>query len=641
MIPQTTDTILIATPNPQVNFLLERIIRSMGYGVFVCADRASLKTLPSGLTPTMMFISEKMDGESAELETARELSQRFPAAPAVLFVEHDHPEKLKAAMRLGFIEYLSLPLRTDDVMRVLRHALEIGKLRREAILLETRRATASLQQRLDELETLARLGRTVVSSLDLDHVLSAVVDAAVEMTGAEEGSLLMLDPATGELYMRAARNFNEDFVRTFRLPVKDTLAGTVIRTGQPVLLDDSTPQKIKTTYLVQSLLYVPLAVHGHTFGVLGVDNRQHGIPFTEHHLKLLGALAEFATIAIENARLYTETITERRKLETVLTNVQDGVVLMDREKRLLLVNQTVRQAFSLPENHLTGRSFRDVFSHPALLELLEGLENGTDRTEVQVEDGRYFTVRVSPIPEVGIALTFSDITSLKKLDQIKSDFVHTVSHDLRSPLTAILGYVELIERVGTVNDLQRDFIRRIQVSVHNITSLVDDLLDLGRIEAGFDTRKEPVALDAIIRYSVEGFKKALGEKGHTLQLDLPPQAPSLLANPVQMRQMVDNLLDNAIKYTPQGGKIQVSLRLEGNQLLFQVSDNGIGIPPIDLPYVFDKFYRASNAAPDVSGTGLGLAIVKSIVEAHEGRIWVDSAVGTGSTFTVVLPLSGG
>ncbi|MEJ5314187.1 ATP-binding protein [Anaerolinea thermophila] len=641
MLPQTTETILIATPNPQVNFLLERMIRSMGYGVFICADRASLKSIPSGLAPTMIFVSEKMDGESAEMETAQELAYRFPAAPAVLFVERDQPEKLKAAMRLGFIDYLSLPLRTDDILRVLRHALEIGRLRREAILIETRRATASLQQRLDELETLARLGRTVVSSLDLDHVLGAVVDAAVEMTGAEEGSLLMLDPATGELYMRAARNFNEDFVRTFRLPVKDTLAGTVIRTGQPVLLDDSTPQKIKTTYLVQSLLYVPLAVHGHTFGVLGVDNRQRGTSFSEHHLKLLGALAEFATIAIENARLYTETIAERRKLETVLTNVQDGVVLMDREKRLLLVNQTVRQAFSLPENHLVGRSFRDVFTHPALLELLEGLDNGTDRTELQVEDGRYFAVRASPIPEVGTALTFSDITNLKKLDQIKSDFVHTVSHDLRSPLTAILGYVELIERVGTVNDLQRDFIRRIQVSVHNITSLVDDLLDLGRIEAGFDTRKEPVALDTIIRYSVEGFKKALGEKGHTLQLDLPAQSPSLLANPVQMRQMVDNLLDNAIKYTPQGGRIQVSLRVEGNQLLFQVSDNGIGIPPIDLPYVFDKFYRASNAAPDVSGTGLGLAIVKSIVEAHEGRIWVDSAVGSGSTFTVVLPLSGG
>ncbi len=641
MMPQTSDTILIATPNPQVNFLLERMIRSMGYGVFICADRASLKSIPFGLTPTMIFVAEKMDGEGAELETAQELAYRFPAAPAVLFVERDQPEKLKAAMRLGFIDYLTLPLRTDDILRVLRHALEIGKLRREAIMIETRRATSSLQQRLDELETLTRLGRTVVSSLDLDHVLGAVVDAAVEMTGAEEGSLLMLDPATGELYMRAARNFNEDFVRTFRLPVKDTLAGTVIRTGQPVLLDDSTPQKIKTTYLVQSLLYVPLAVHGHTFGVLGVDNRQRGASFNEHHLKLLGALAEFATIAIENARLYTETIAERRKLETVLTNVQDGVVLMDHEKRLLLVNQTVRQAFSLPENHLMGRSFRDVFTHPTLLELLEGLDNGTDRTELQVEDGRFFTVRASPIPEVGIALTFSDITNLKKLDQIKSDFVHTVSHDLRSPLTAILGYVELIERVGTVNDLQRDFIRRIQVSVHNITSLVDDLLDLGRIEAGFDTRKEPVSLDTIIRYSVEGFKKALGEKGHTLQLDLPVQSPNLLANPVQMRQMVDNLLDNAIKYTPPGGKIQVSLRVEGTQLLFQVSDNGIGIPPIDLPYVFDKFYRASNAAADVSGTGLGLAIVKSIVEAHEGRIWVDSAVGAGSTFTVVLPLSGG
>ena len=133
-----------------------------------------------------------------------------------------------------------------------------------------------------------------------------------------------------------------------------------------------------------------------------------------------------------------------------------------------------------------------MFNQPALLELLESLgKSASNRAELTVEDGRIFNaLRSPPSPQVGLAFTLSDITNLKKLDRIKTDFVHTVSHDLRSPLTAILGYVELIERAGPVNDLQRDFIRRVQVSVHNITSLVDDLLDLGRIESGFDTRKE-------------------------------------------------------------------------------------------------------------------------------------------------------
>ncbi len=527
-------------------------------------------------------------------------------------------------MRMGITEFLTLPLRAEDLNQAVKNSLEIARLRREAIMLELRRVTAGLQRRLDELETLARLGRTVTGSLDLDHVLTAIVEAAVELTGAEEGSLLLLDEETGELYMRAARNFQEEFVRTFRIPVQDTLAGSVIRNGQSVLLDENTPQKIKTAYLVQSLLYMPLTINGHVFGVLGVDNRQNRLPFTEHHSKLLGALAEFAVIAIENSRLYTDTIAERRKMETVLTDVRDGVILLDNDRRLLLVNHVVREALRLGDDPLTGRPFLDVFNQTALTELLELLgKSVSNRTELSVEDGRVFRVQISPIPEVGLVFTLSDITSLKKLDQIKTDFVHTVSHDLRSPLTAILGYVELVERAGAINDLQRDFIRRVQVSVHNITSLVDDLLDLGRIEAGFDTRKEPVQFDQIIHYSADGLRKKLAEKGHHLQINLPPSVPPILANPVQMRQMIDNLLDNSLKYTPAGGTITIAGHVEHNQVILQVADNGIGIPALDLPYIFDKFYRASNAAPEMVGTGLGLSIVRSIVENHQGRVWVD------------------
>jgi two-component system NtrC family sensor kinase len=250
-------------------------------------------------------------------------------------------------------------------------------------------------------------------------------------------------------------------------------------------------------------------------------------------------------------------------------------------------------------------------------------------------------VLISPIPQVGIVFTMSDITNLKKLDRIKTDFVHTVAHDLRSPLTAILGYVELIERAGTINDLQKDFIRRVQVSVHNITSLVDDLLDLGRIESGFDSRKEALLLDQIIQYSVDSFKKRIGEKNHQLQINLPTPYPPLFGNPVQMRQMVDHLLENAIKYTPNGGTITISSVVEKNQIILRFGDSGIGVPALDLPYIFDKFYRASNAGNEVTGTGLGLAIVKSIVENHSGRIWIDSTPGKGTTFTIVLPLRGG
>ncbi len=638
---QNQELILIVVSEPQVTFLLERMLKSLGYAVQSCPDRqTALKLLPA-VNPALVFLGEKLSDGSG-LSLAGEVLRRFPSAPIILFVAQESPEVLKSAMRMGITEYLCLPLRAEDLNRAIKNALEIARLRKEAVLIESRRATAGLQRQLDELETLTRLGRTVTGSLDLDHVLTAVVEAAVELTAAEEGSLLLLDEDTGELYMRAARNFQEEFVRTFRIPVQDTLAGSVIRNGQSVLLDDNTPQKIKTAYLVQSLLYVPLSMNGHVFGVLGVDNRQNRLPFTDHHIKLLNALAEFAVIAIENARLYAATISEQRKMETVLTSVRDGVILLDQDQRLVLVNNVVREALGLGEERLTGRPFREIFNQPALLELIETLgKTVSNRTELSVEDGRIFSVQISPIPEVGLAFTLSDITSLKKLDQIKSDFVHTVSHDLRSPLTAILGYVELIERAGNINDLQRDFIRRVQVSVHNITSLVDDLLDLGRIEAGFDTRKESVQLDQIIHYSADGLRKKLAEKGHHLQINLPTSMPPILANPVQMRQMIDNLLDNALKYTPAGGTITISGHVEKSQVILQVIDNGIGIPSLDLPYIFDKFYRASNATPEMAGTGLGLAIVKSIIEGHQGRVWVDSTVGEGTTITIVLPVSGG
>ena len=253
--------------------------------------------------------------------------------------------------------------------------------------------------------------------------------------------------------------------------------------------------------------------------------------------------------------------------------------------------------------------------------------------------GTFFNARVTSIPEVGRAITLHDITHLKKLDRMKSDFVSTVSHDLRSPLTAIMGYVDLLERAGPVNDQQREFIRRVQHSVQNITTLINDLLNLGRIEAGMDSRRENVDLNQLILYSIDGFQKHLTDKKHVLDVSLPETTPILASNPIQLRQMVDNLLENAIKYTPSEGKITVKALVDEEQYILQVSDSGIGIPSTDVSYIFEKFFRASNVTGEVSGTGLGLSIVHSVVEANRGRIWVESVPGKGTTFTVMLPLT--
>jgi two-component system NtrC family sensor kinase len=306
-----------------------------------------------------------------------------------------------------------------------------------------------------------------------------------------------------------------------------------------------------------------------------------------------------------------------------------------------MINRAARDYFNLgADENYSSRQFAEVFAQDEL----RGLANGHGKSpanfaEVCPDENRVLSARAVGIKDVGLVITLHDITNLKRLDRIKSDFVHTVSHDLRSPLTAILGYADLLERVGPLNDIQKDFVHRVQVSVHNITRLVDNLLELGRIESGFDMSKENVRLDQIVNFAAESFKKQIEAKGHTLTIDFPADFSGFLANPIQMRQMIDHLLDNCIKYSRPDGKIVVSGRVEDEQVILQFTDSGVGVPSMDLPYVFEKFYRGSNASAEAPGTGLGLAIVRSIVDAHAGRIWVDSSLEKGSTFTVVFPLS--
>jgi two-component system NtrC family sensor kinase len=431
-------------------------------------------------------------------------------------------------------------------------------------------------------------------------------------------------------------NFDDEFARTFRLKVEDSLAGQVIASGQPVILDEGAPQKIKTSYLVHSLLYVPLRARGRTIGVLGVDNRKAGRSLTKEDMTVVMAMADYAAIAIENARLYNRSESERVQLETILTQTEDGVIVVDPENRLLLINRTAAEAFEAHEP-LLGRSLVETLEHPQILALMRAPGNAPRREEIELKDGRVVNAQRTPIEGVGQALVMQDITHLKELDRIKSEFVTTVSHDLRSPLTAILGYVELIERTGEVNDQQREFIRRVRSSVEHITALISDLLDLGRIEAGLDSARENTPLTVLARYAVETLRHVAESRRLALEAELPEDLPLINGDPIRLRQMIGNLLENALKYTPSGGRVRIEALAEADQVILRVTDTGPGIPPAEQPYLFDKFFRASNVPDDVSGTGLGLSIVKSIVDSHNGRIWVDSALGKGSRFTVVLP----
>jgi two-component system NtrC family sensor kinase len=587
--------------------------------------------------PDVIILGEQLDSHDA-FTAAGILSQRHPFIPLQFLPEQHSEEKALSAYQAGFSGYIHPAFNSGKLLECLRSAFLRHRQLEEYARLLAKRDTKTLQKKVNGLETIERIGRKVTSILELDNVLAAIVDAAVELSGAEEGSLLLPDPSTGELFIRASRNFQEDFVQTFRLPIQDSLAGKVMQSGKPILIDEKTPQKIKTAYLVHTLIYLPITVKERVIGVLEVDNRQSGKPFSENHMMLLTALSDFAAVALENAQLYAHSEAERKKLETILTGIENGVIVADYDGRLILMNRKAREAFGIRETSLTGKRVRDFIQHQDLLDVLrdDSLVSAT-RVEIALEDGRVMNTQITPIPEIGLVVIMQDITHLKELDRIKTEFVNTVSHDLRSPLTAILGYVELIDRVGTINKQQQEFIRRVQLSVHSITALINDLLDLGRIETGFDARKEIIPFTTILDYSIEGQRNLVDEKSQILVVEGKDALPQVLGNPIRLRQMVTNLLANAIKYTKEGGEIHVSTSTEAGQIILQITDNGPGIPPADQPYIFDKFYRASNISSDIPGSGLGLAIVKSIVENHLGRIWVDSTLGQGTTFTVVLP----
>ncbi len=331
---------------------------------------------------------------------------------------------------------------------------------------------------------------------------------------------------------------------------------------------------------------------------------------------------------------------EHSQLETVFNNIRDCVMILDQQNVVTLVNPAMCRALGIEAKRAIGKPVLDVIKHPDLQALITHTDTKSlyQYHEVSFPDGRVGNAQFIAIRDVGYALTMQDITYLKEVDRVRSEVIHTVSHDLRSPLTSVIGYTELVSRSGPLNEQQREFLNRIQDSIQHITSLINDLLDLGKVEAGIDTRREFVQLEGILRYTLEMLHGQIRAKRLKIRQEITPALPALRANPIRIRQVLDNVVGNAIKYSHANGEVYISIRSEGDQVILQVTDQGPGIPASDQPHIFDKFYRGTNVDSRVEGSGLGLAIVKNIVENHQGRIWVESALGKGSSFFIVLPV---
>jgi signal transduction histidine kinase/DNA-binding response OmpR family regulator len=634
--------VLIIDDSPDTQkMLIEQVLQPLDCQPIVAWDGEDGLQLSLEEKPHLVILDmrlPKMDG----LDVLKALQEQQPGVPVIFTTAFEATEMVVDAFRLGARDYVVKPINPQEMRETIKRVLDANELReeRDQLTQQLLDANEKLQRQLQELNTIYTIGRAVTSLLDLDKVLNRVVEAAVYVAGAEEGLLLLLDRKSGELYLRAAKDVDEKVARNLRLRVDDSIAGRAVTSDRPVLIAGK-QTKIATGYLVQALLYLPLRVPGRgVIGVLGIANRESGREFSERDVFLLSALADYAAIAIQNAGLFEAVEVERAKLETVLREAREAVIVTDESDRILLCNAAAHFALDLGDVTLAGQPARAVLRQPVLREMFtEAHETGQAvRREVPLENGRTLNAQLTPIEGVGYALVMQDITHLKELDRIRSEFVATVSHDLRTPLTNILGYVELLPRAGPLSEQQQEFILRVRESMESITELVGDLLDIGRIEAGFELDMSPCNLVHVIEASVKCFRPRAREKKQDLSWEPPQELPLVNGNTRVLGQVMDNLVSNAIKYTQEGGRIAVSAGVENGYVVVRVADNGIGIPPADQPRIFDRFYRvASGKAAEIPGTGLGLAIVKTAIEKHKGRVWVESKPGKGSVFCFVLP----
>jgi PAS domain S-box-containing protein len=369
--------------------------------------------------------------------------------------------------------------------------------------------------------------------------------------------------------------------------------------------------------------------------------------FDPSEIDLLSTLAGQTAVLVENARLFQATEGGRRRLAAILASTTDAVLVTDRDERILLANPAAGRAFGIEASEIVGQKVAETELESALERIFGGSlsESEALNEEVPLPDGRTLYASVSAIlssdgERIGRVAVMRDITHFKELDELKSDFVATVSHDLRAPLTFMRGYATMLPMVGNLTEKQGEYVDKILEGVGQMSELIDDLLDLGRVEAGVGLERKPCHLGAILIEAVDGMRARAITKGLALRLE-PPEEPAVVAGDAALlRQMVANLVDNAIKYTPDGGTVTVGLVVHDRQAAIRVTDTGIGIAPDDQVRLFEKFYRIRRRdTADVPGTGLGLAIVKSIVERHGGRVWVESELGKGSSFHILLPLA--
>jgi PAS domain S-box-containing protein len=529
---------------------------------------------------------------------------------------------------------LDHPLQIEGVDEVgqLRHAFE--------------QMRSSLQARLEELNRLLRVSQDVASSLEMQDSVKPILDAILS-TGAKSVSVVLSPSILPDTFIELPSRFALGAVKDIFAHLDNQILALAQKQEKIVIPNLSRSRELTLDPKYQqplALLAVALQHENRYYGVVWAGYEQPRM-FSDSDVRFVTTLAGQAALAVANAHLYLNVEASRRQLEAVLNSTPDPVLVTDHHNRLLLTNRAAAIALGQNAERSSGQETEKVLKLKPLLELLQGTTTEDQSAEIVLSDKRTYLATASSVMvdgrQIGRVCIMRDVTHFKELDSIKSEFVATVSHDLRSPLTLMRGYASMLAMAGELNDQQQEYARKIVSGVENMTHLVNNLLDLGRIEIGIGLQIERVMVLNIIDQVTASLQLQASQKNITLSVELPKDLPQTVeADQTLLQQALYNLMENAIKYTPQDGHVTVSAASQPGYLIFSIADSGIGIAPDDLPHLFEKFYRGKQReARAQPGSGLGLAIVHSIAANHRGRVWVDSEIGKGSTFYLQIPLT--
>ncbi len=534
---------------------------------------------------------------------------------------------------------------TDDDLVLAGHLADAAKGALErGRLFERERSARRLSQQL------ARIGTFLATELDPRRVVAEVAAEAPELLGTDAAAIRLVEE--GDLVVRAASGEGAGELVGSRSPLASGLAGEVARFRSPLRVPDvrlrhaSDPDPLVAT--CGAFLGVPLnGAEGALLGILSVYSR--GVrEWRDDEVEALIALAANASTALSTAELYQRVAMEKERSETILAHVADGIVAVDRDGKVVLWNEAASRITGVERGDVLGRDPAEVLKRPLAD---PASEDGGTRILAIPRGGEEVWLSLSeavirtPTGEIsGRIFTFRDVSSQRLVEQMKSGFVSTVSHQLRAPLTSIYGFAETLLRhdINFSDEERRTFLQYVASESERLTAIVDTLLNVARLEAGdLHVELAPTDLRALVADVVENADTA-ALNGHEFVVELPDEPLEAQADDEKLRQVLINLVDNAVKYSPAGGRVVISARprSEAGTVEVAITDEGMGIAQAEHDLIFSKFYRRAELGnQEGMGAGLGLFIAEGLVSAMGGRMRVSSVEGEGSRFAFELPLA--